>query len=179
MRSCSAGGLAKKDARCPVEGFTGVGFEDDGEKAVRLPIAERIDGHVDAVAADVRAGCGDGSRLDASSPSSAAAIFERKVFHCSSEIAARRATKASVAVSPALMGLSSIPGRPLSCSARGSVMKSWLPSSWRICLLSRSIRAMALTADCDAAQSMMADRSGDVEKRIGRENDWKRVASSL
>ena len=58
-------------------------------------------------------------------------------------------------------------------------MKSWLPSSWRICLLSRSVRAMAPTADCEAAQSMTADRSGDVEKRIGREDDWERVANPL
>ncbi|MFR6358491.1 MAG: hypothetical protein ACLUNV_01920 [Sutterella wadsworthensis] len=40
-------------------------------------------------------------------------------------------------------------------------------------------QAMAPTADCDAAQSMTADRSGDVEKRIGREDDWERVANSL
>ena len=54
--------LTKKDACRPVEGLTGVGSEDDGKETVCLPVAERIDGHVDAVAADVRAGRGDGSK---------------------------------------------------------------------------------------------------------------------
>jgi len=45
--------------------------------------------------------------------------------------------------------------------------------------VARLAATRAPAAACDAAQSMTADRSGDVEKRIGREDDWERVANSL